>query len=357
MMKLHIFNPGHDIALASNDEKMTAPHAVRQMQMDLGFIPALWADKSDYVLVDDSRYAIQSNSCKSYLQNVKYIDWNDLHKIDKEKLEVSPWGWDKTIKYKLSVASEGKLDDIMPNDKQLEKVREISGRKWASKNLLQTLLDCDKTCIGESVAVNDYNNLIDILDNSDNGLAYQYVLKAPWSSSGRGLRYLDLQNEGINDHLEGWIKNVIRKQGLVMVEPYYNKIRDFGMEFTAHVNGEIEYLGLSVFSTSNGAYMGNILAPEDEKEELLSRYINADILIEIRNAISLIMKDKLKGIYSGPFGIDMMVLNGGKIHPCVELNLRRTMGHVALDLTQKMTEKRIMQMEFNAGHYSLKIKN
>ena len=31
---------------------------------------------------------------------------------------------------------------------------------------------------------------------------------------------------------------------------------------------------------------------EDQKEELLSRYINADILIEIRNAISLIMKDK-----------------------------------------------------------------
>lgn len=69
------------------------------------------------------------------------------------------------------------------------------------------------------------------------------------------------------------------------------------------------------------------------------------------------MKDKLKGIYSGPFGIDMMVLNGGKIHPCVELNLRGTMGHVALDLTQKITEKQIMRMEFNAGHYSLKIKN
>jgi hypothetical protein len=46
-MKLHIFNPGHDIALAANDEKMTAPHAVRQMQMDLGFIPALWADNSE----------------------------------------------------------------------------------------------------------------------------------------------------------------------------------------------------------------------------------------------------------------------------------------------------------------------
>lgn len=244
----------------------------------------------------------------------------------------------------------------MPDTTQLEKIREISGRNWASHNLLTTLLDCDETCVGKSVAVDDYDYLNDVLDCRDNGLAYQYVIKAPWSSSGRGLRYLDLQNEGINDHLQGWIKNVIRKQGLVMVEPYYNKIRDFGMEFTAHKNGEIEYLGLSVFSTSNGAYMGNILAPEDEKEELLSRYINADILIEIRNTITNIMNGKLKGIYTGPFGIDMMIVNGGKIHPCVELNLRRTMGHVALDLTHKMKENRIMRMEFNAGHYSMKIK-
>ena len=54
----------------------------------LGFIPALWADKSDYVLVDDARNAIHSNGCKSYLRNVKYIDWNDLHKIDKHLIGV-----------------------------------------------------------------------------------------------------------------------------------------------------------------------------------------------------------------------------------------------------------------------------
>ena len=355
-MKLHIFNPGHDIALAANDEKMTAPHAVRQMQMDLGFIPALWADNSDYILVDDTNNTIPNNGYKRYLHNHKYINWNDLQNINKEKLEVSPWGWDKTIRYKLSVASEGMLDSCMPDTIQLDKIREISGRNWASQNLLSKLLDCDSTCIGKSTALDDYEKLMDVLDKSDNGLAYQYVLKAPWSSSGRGLRYVDLQNEGINEHLQGWIKNVIRKQGQVMIEPYYNKIRDFGMEFTAHKNGEIEYLGLSVFSTSNGAYMGNILAPEDEKEELLLRYINPEILVEIRKTIALIMNGKLKGIYSGPFGIDMMIVNGGKIHPCVELNLRRTMGHVALDLTRKMAEKNVMRMEFNAGHYSLKIK-
>ena len=52
-MKLHIFNPEHDLALAANLSNYTAPHAGRQLHKDLAFIPALWADENDFVLVDD----------------------------------------------------------------------------------------------------------------------------------------------------------------------------------------------------------------------------------------------------------------------------------------------------------------
>jgi hypothetical protein len=38
-MRLHIFNPEHDIALAANLKRFTAPHAGRQMRADLGFLP------------------------------------------------------------------------------------------------------------------------------------------------------------------------------------------------------------------------------------------------------------------------------------------------------------------------------
>ena len=43
-MKLHIFNPDHDVALASNMDAFTAPHAARELRADLGYLPALWAD-------------------------------------------------------------------------------------------------------------------------------------------------------------------------------------------------------------------------------------------------------------------------------------------------------------------------
>ena len=44
-MKLHVFNPEHDLALAANLSNFTAPHAGRKLRADLGCLPALWADE------------------------------------------------------------------------------------------------------------------------------------------------------------------------------------------------------------------------------------------------------------------------------------------------------------------------
>ena len=59
-MTLHIFNPEHDIALASGLANFTAPHAGRLLRHDLGYLPALWAEPGDMVLVDDPEYAKQA---------------------------------------------------------------------------------------------------------------------------------------------------------------------------------------------------------------------------------------------------------------------------------------------------------
>ena len=54
-MILHVFNPEHDIALASNLSNFTAPHAGRQLRYDLGFLPALWAEDGDIIKIDLSK--------------------------------------------------------------------------------------------------------------------------------------------------------------------------------------------------------------------------------------------------------------------------------------------------------------
>jgi hypothetical protein len=60
------------------------------------------------------------------------------------------------------------------------------------------------------------------------------VVKAPWSSSGRGVKYVsaeDFRTAGDYPTFERWVANMIYHQGGVTVEPLYNKVRDFAMEF------------------------------------------------------------------------------------------------------------------------------
>lgn len=187
------------------------------------------------------------------------------------------------------------------------------------------------------------------------------VVKAPWSSSGRGVRYLTaqmLQDPGFSR----WAERIIEKQGGVTVEPYYNKVKDFGMEFEA-IDGQIVYRGLSLFQVAKNAYTGNVLASEEEKEEMLQSYVSYEQLEAISQHVCEVMQPALKGVYSGPFGVDMMVCAkkpGSKdvfINPCIELNLRRTMGHVALALSGHGEHPiRMMQVLFDGNRYHLTVR-
>ena len=181
----------------------------------------------------------------------------------------------------------------------------------------------------------------------------QLVLKAPWSSSGRGLRFLSVGRTPFEQQA-GWFRNVVEAQGCVMVEPHYNKVKDFGMEFYSDGQGRVNYLGLSLFHTANGAYTGNILATEKVKREMLSRYVSPDLLDAVQEKICQETAQLFHGRYRGHFGIDMMMCGG--LHPCVEINLRRTMGHVALALTPKDDELlRVMRIEYVQNNYLLTI--
>ena len=184
------------------------------------------------------------------------------------------------------------------------------------------------------------------------------VLKSPWSSSGRGVRYVE--TAAPDAHLEGWAANVVKRQGGIMVEPLYNKVYDFGLEFFCNADGTIDFKGISLFATRGGAYLGNILATEADKREMLSRYADLALVDSVSEHICNILSAHFKGVYEGAFGVDMMAVaredgDGFMLHPCVELNLRRTMGHLALALTPTIAEpQRIMSISY-ADKYRMRI--
>lgn len=360
-MKIYIFNPEHDIALASNLEHFTAPHAGRELRHDLGFLPALWAEREAFVLVDDVEAAKEGLRRTGFATSAKFIDKKDFKDVlvdTDEKIDIKPWGWNLALRQSLKAI--GVNTKLLPDNGSLNIMRQISHRAWAAEHLLPYLLSVDGT-VGEAKSLQSIDEVRQYL-----GLYHNIVLKAPWSSSGRGIRYIsDAKRKngetyyGITRQLEGWINNNILRQGCVMGEPLYNKVSDFGMEFIANDQGIVEYKGLSVFHTVNGEYVGNIIEDEEHKEAMLTKYIPQSVLVSVRLKVAEILSEAFKGTYVGPFGIDMMVArteNGMKVNPCVELNLRMTMGHVALLLNRKLhIEQSVMRINYMNGRYGLTI--
>ena len=355
-MTLHIFNPEHDIALAYDNKYFTAPHAGRQMRHDLDYLPVLWAKDGDYILVENVNSArIHARRFMSYGQQVHFIDSDNIEQIIDEVKEVMPWGWDSAIKFQLKQL--GIKANVLPTDENLSAIRELSNREYASHVLreLRELLDED-ILIGESFCARNVAELTSLLKKIDKA-----VIKAPWSSSGRGVRYIDTM---IDPAILNWANNVIKQQGNIMVEPYYNKVKDFGMEFIVDKDG-VHYVGLSVFHTMNGAYIGNSLEKEEVKQELLSTYIAVPVLNNIAQTLETLLSKQLTGIYYGALGVDMMIVANGsredvgfKLHPLVEINLRRTMGHVALSLSNKKSfQHKMMRIDNDGSHYHLHILN
>ncbi|MCR4808344.1 MAG: hypothetical protein K5896_00600 [Prevotella sp.] len=384
-MTLHVFNPDHDLALASGLENFTAPHAGRQLRHDLGWLPAMWADENDCVLVDDVPTALKSIrhrrvSCRQFVSYQQIASLPITH--------IEPWGWNAALCAQLRRfgvdsgrwnVESGKRHDW------LDTIRELSHRRTAAQLLPQ--LQTDGT-VGEATECTTMDEVQALV--SKYGKA---VLKAPWSSSGRGVRFLSSPNgqssawpkDVCNQHdarmihdqsLDGWLRNTLQRQGSVMVEPFYTKMRDFGMEFYSDGKGSVTYLGLSLFHTSNGAYTGNIIATEQAKREMLSRYLPTLLLDQTQERICQIMGNVFNNKYQGPFGIDMMVVSPPSclpqlgevdyvlkaLHPCVEINLRRTMGHVALSLdsvynpTADDEVRHVMRINYFNNNYKLQIR-
>lgn len=343
MTTLHIFNPEHDIALAANLSNFTSPHAGRQLRHDLGWLPALWASEG-YVLVEDLEAAARDFARVMHRQFDGFVDKRQLVKLDIDHVE--PWGWDLALRSFLMRYGV----ETVPSEEEIGVIRDLSHRKYSVK--LLRALTCDGT-IGYSWRADLMAEVRQALQNHQH-----IVVKAPWSSSGRGVRFID---KTLDEYQQRWIQNVIASQGSVVIETYCNKVKDFGMEFESDGKGHVRYLGLSLFHTQNGAYIGNVLATEEEKQRMINHYITDDLLITIREKICGILGELYRDKYAGPFGIDMMVVRGDDnqhflLNPCVEINLRRTMGHVALALSEQVPSDHVMRVEYSDNTYKLRIK-
>lgn len=334
-MFIHIFNPDTDYAMASNSENYTPPASVDAIRRSLALMPVLYADPGDAVLMPPGT----PDRIMSKHPFVELINKKEIKVIlpqhiarftmDFPKCEFRPWGWNKSLRRWLKAL--GVRSAFLPKMDGLYNLRNLSHRKLTIPFLLN-LKDVTENRIAIPRQFTSVNDAISFWN--ENGDVY---FKAPWSSSGRGVMFTrDLELR----HVQPWLKGIIRTQGSVMGELAYGRNVDFATEWECH-QGKALFAGMSTFITSErGKYKSNIVMPQ---EEIVAYIVNntevkrpGNNIAQIIERQKLLLENYIAQYYQGPLGIDMMVMEDGNIHPCVEINIRNTMGRVAVDIENRI---------------------
>lgn len=324
----YIFNPSTEIALASDKINFTPKRTVVDFERELSLLPALYAPRGSIIIAphltheDDAMALPYYNLLKQ--RDLRVYTNNSTYDLP---APVYPWGWNRSLQRQL--LRYGVAPEHLPSDSALDKIRELASRK--------TTIDIWNTLIEDPLL--DYNyrktlaqNIPQILRDKTNiektlaSTLMPFIIKSPWSSSGRGVLICDKINNLTLRHITGCIKF----QGAVLLEPLWDKTTDFASEWIAK-DGEIRFIGFSLFMTDNtGHYSGNLVSSQ---QNIIHRLpVDYHILNNIIQALSRALTRIIAPHYEGPLGIDMLSTSGGIINPCVELNLRHTMGHVSLSL-------------------------
>ncbi len=271
-MHLCVFNPEHDLCLAKGRWNYVPPRsAVDFARRDASLMSVLYPDA-----VCTSVYNFQFSILHSQLD------------------EITAWGWDAVVKHELLKRDIPAA--LLPSDDEINTIRELQHRS--------TVLPLQPDC-HEVYSIEDMESL---LKKSEH-----WVMKAPWSGAGRGLRWVHGTLSAID---RDWLVKTVAAQRCVIAELRREVVADLALEY---MDGA--FFGYSYFKTGSGVYKENVPWKDEQ--------IKAAFPVrEARSRIEPWLAANVWPRYHGPLGVDLMVSPDGTIYVS-EINFRHTMGMIA----------------------------
>jgi hypothetical protein len=347
---IHYFNPEHEDAVLNGSPFYSPKTHIAKMKNDLAFLPAWYASPGDCVLVPEREKADFRNTLDGLLPLAESITPADFtgNKEKWQNRKVNLWGISPAaIRLFEQYDRSNRLSLDIPVWKN--EYRRLSSRFWAKGCLLSVMEvspEIEKDIVpqhfSEIGALEDY-----LLLNKA-----KQIVKSPYSSSGRGLIWLP--PEKLAQSERQIIGGILKKQSWISVEKALDKQLDFSMHFEAKDNETVAFIGYSVFQTNHkGAYQNSLLGNPNELLGKITRFVDIELLNKVKNALLSFLKNKYTPYYTGCIGVDMLIYrseNEYKLHPCVEINMRKSMGYLAIRLFENYIQhdsQGEFQLEYN----------
>ena len=352
---IYLFNPTCEYAVANGNTSWQPNKILQKMEADLATLPLYFATEKDVVIVPE----IPSGEFYEHLQKIGitppvFVTEKELQKNPPAQIgKLQPWGWSPAVHKRLE-SLKPLCNDVFKNSPVFmwkPEYRELYSKKFALQ-ILQQLID--KHPSPYFIGDDEITEVCQTQDQIETLLAKwdKLMVKAPWSSSGRGLQ--PITKQPIHDKVWEKLLGIVKEQGYAIVEAFQNKELDLAFQFELKA-GKITFVGTSNFSADKkGQYLGNSLnGLPDEMDQDVKDFAREMAKLIIPALIEEIGKSKLAEKYEGYFGVDTLIFRDKtgalKINPCLEINVRHNMGLLSLSLEKFIapTKKGRFRMFFN----------
>lgn len=323
MPQIHLFNPENDLALASGNAHFTPPASASALAKAGAALP-LWygRDGDKFIGAVNETWYKQITETFDIPQITPTLTYEPgYHAV--------PWGWSAAARY--TFEQYGFPDTSLPDNSTLDKWRILSSRVTSAPVLIN-VVHAHPELFGEHTRpvlphiVTTLQQAMEVMADGN-----RYMIKLPWSGSGRGQQDTAKTTP---QELMRRVTGMINRQGAVEITQYYpDAIINFALLFNHH-----KFVGYSLFNTdTHGGWTGNLLLPDYmiEKRILEATGNRVHLAPLIRTLEQQLADPEVNRGYKGPVGVDFLVDKYGNMPP-LEINWRRTMGHVANALQRRL---------------------
>ena len=346
MPQLHLFNPGHEMEILCGKSHYTPPYTVQKMSADLELLPIWYGGAGSYTLVRNQKSSqflfSLPKEFRSSLSSPMILNLMMKELYRRKKMGEAPnlppltaniWGMSPRSIDTFNELKQAGMNIEVPEWK--EEYAHLTKRQTSALCLERLQKNMPIT---PSIEIPEFFSEIEEIGNYVAKNTPPYVIKTPYSSSGRGLYWVE--DNKLDSRAISWLNGALKKQGTVGIEPVLDKVLDFAAEFYSDGNGDVKYTGLSIFETQpQGQFVGCLLGTQEQLLKRLSEFISPEDFAFLTEQICLVLKDVVGSSYCGFMGVDMLIYKTADgnyaVHPFVELNLRYTMGLVAMQLSSQ----------------------
>ena len=231
------------------------------------------------------------------------------------QVELVPWGWSPAMS---RLAEKVGAAQLFPD---LGVVEEINRRRWAFQRESKLGMCPPGAALVESI--DTLRSMVSAGHDGEGG----WVVKSDLGGAGRGQRRIC---DGVPDgSVLDWVTAMLNRDGLVVVEPWLESIKEVGLQFEIDSPEKTRLCGVTeLLVTANGGYRGSRLG-----NRLAG--VRAESLETLLEIVGPVVLEISRAGYIGPLGVDSMLcrlpFGEPSWRPLQDINARFTMGRCALE--------------------------